>query len=207
VYVGRFVIIGKTNDRLWAGYRVSSRSFPNRYAIRLNESTIAIMPKDIKDLEKSPYISYNCIRIVPSAAIVTNGSHTDAIAEKLEMGYPVRDAIALSLLAMDYEKDSLNTPRIAAVVSKHDAFLGIVTKDGINVSSFPLEENECLMVATYEKTMFSRLTIEASSAEGVAKKLYNLTFEKPVCAAGAFRGKGDEFSIGVYNGPQSITND
>jgi IMP cyclohydrolase len=201
VYVGRFVTIGKTNGKLWAGYRVSSRSFPNRYAVKLGDSKVAIMPKDVKDLEKSPYISYNCIRVLPSVAVVTNGSHTDAIVEKIEMGYPIRDALALSLLAMDYEKDSLDTPRIAAVVSRHVAYLGIVTKDGLNVSTFPLEENECLMVATYEKTMFSRLTVEASSAEDVARKMFDLTFEKPVCAAGAYQ-VDDHFEIGIYNGPQ-----
>lgn len=206
MYVGRFVTIGKTNGRLWAGYRVSSRSFPNRYAVQLKDDTVAIMPKDVKDLEKSPYIAYNCIRVLPSAAIVTNGSHTDPIFEKIEQGYPVRDALALSLLAMDYEKDALDTPRIAAVVSRHHAYLGIVTRDGLNVSSFPLQENECLMVATYEKTMFSRLTIEASSADDLARKMYDLTFEKPVCAAGAYQTTdpkvGDHFELGVYNGPQ-----
>ncbi|OPY25822.1 MAG: IMP cyclohydrolase [Methanocella sp. PtaU1.Bin125] len=201
MYIGRFVTIGKTNGRLWAGYRVSSRSFPNRYAVKLNESTAAIMPKDVKDLEKSPYISYNCIRIMPDAAVVTNGSHTDPICEKIAMGYPARDALALSLLAMDYEKDSLNTPRIAAVISKGEADLGIITKDGINVSAFPLQEKECLMVATYEKTVFSRLTVEACSADEVAKKMYDLTFEKPVCAAGAYHD-GERFRIGVYNGPR-----
>lgn len=200
MYVGRFVCVGKTDGKLWAGYRVSSRSFPNRYAVKLDESTVAIMPKDVKDLEKSPYISYNCIKLLPGAAIVTNGSQTDPICEKIAMGYPARDAIALSLLAMDYEKDSLNTPRIAAVISNGAAYLGIVTKDGINVSDFPLMENECLMVATYEKTSFSRLTIEATSAADVAKKMYDLTFEKPVCAAGVFQTDSG-FESGIYNGP------
>lgn len=167
----------------------------------INDNTVAIMPKDAKDLQKSPYISYNCIRISPSVAVVTNGSHTDAIFEKIEMGYPTRDALALTLLAMDYEKDSLDTPRIAAVVSIHEAYLGIVTREGINVSRLPLEENECFMVATYEKTVFSHLTIEALSAEDLAKKMYDLTFEKPVCAAAAFQD-GDRYHIGMYNGPQ-----
>jgi IMP cyclohydrolase len=199
MYVGRFVCIGKTNGKLWAGYRVSSRSFPNRYAVKLNESTVAIMPKDVKDLEKSPYISYNCVKVMKDAAVVTNGSHTDPICEKIAMGYPARDALALSLLAMDYEKDSLNTPRIAAVLDKSMAYLGIVTKDGINVSGFPVIDGECLMVATYEKTAFSRLTIEASSADDVAKKMYDLTFEKPVCAAGVYQADGG-YAMGVYNG-------
>lgn len=199
MYVGRFVCIGKTNGRLWAGYRVSSRSFPNRYAVKLNENTVAIMPKDVKDLERSPYISYNCIKVIPGAAVVTNGSHTDPICEKIAMGYPARDALALSLLAMDYEKDSLNTPRIAAVLDKSEAFLGIVTKEGINVSGFPVMDNECLMVATYEKTTFSRLTVDATSADDVAKKMYDLTFEKPVCAAGVYQTDRG-YAMGIYNG-------
>ena len=201
MYVGRFVCVGKTNGKLWAGYRVSSRSFPNRHAVKLSGNAVAIMPKDVKDLEKSPYISYNCVQIRDGAAVVTNGSHTDPIIEKIARGYPARDAIALSLLALDYEKDSLSTPRIAAALSNNVAYLGIVTKDGINVSDFPIMENECLMVATYEKTAFSRLTVDVSSAADVAKKMFELTFEKPVCSAGAFQ-EGGQFKIGVYNGPQ-----
>ena len=193
--------IGKTNGHLWAGYRVSSRSFPNRHAVMLDATTVAVMPKDAKDLEKNPYLFYNCIRVLPNAAVVANGSHSDPVAEKIAAGYPAKDAIALSLLAMDYEKDALDTPRIAAVLDKGQALLGIVTKDGINVSVFPLEEKECLMVATYEKTAFARLTVEAYSARDLAKKLYDLNFEKPVCAAGAYED-GGKFRIGVYNGPR-----
>jgi len=200
MYVGRFVCVGKTNGRLWAGYRVSSRSFPNRYAVKPNDSTVAIMPKDMKDLEKSPYISYDCIKVAPGAAVVSNGSHTDIICEKIAMGYPARDAMALTLLAMDYEKDSLNTPRIAAVITKDAADLGIVTRDCINVSTLPVVEKECFMVATYEKTVFSRLTVEATSAQDIAKKMYDLTFEKPVCAAGVYQVDGG-FEVGIYNGP------
>jgi IMP cyclohydrolase len=201
MYVGRFVAIGKTNGRLWAGYRVSSRSFPNRYAVKLDESTAAVMARDVKNLEKNPHISYNCIRVLPDAAVVANGSHTDPIVEKIAEGYPIRDALAISLLAMDYEKDAFNTPRIAAVIHKGQAFLGIVTKDGLNVSSFPLQEKSCLMVATYEKTVFTQLTVEGYNADDVAKKLYDLTFEKPICAAGAYQN-GGKFQIGIYNGPQ-----
>jgi len=168
--------------------------------VRLNDDTVAIMPKDIKDIEKSPYISYNCIRLAKNAAVISNGSQTDPIAEKIAIGYPPRDAIALGLLAMDCEKDSHGTPRIAAVLSGGMAYLGIVTKDGISVSGFQLMENECFMVATHEKTAFSRLTAEAGSAKDAAKKMFGLTFEKPVCSAGVFQTDGG-FEADVFNGP------
>ena len=41
----------------------------------------------------------------------TNGSHTDPIIEKIMAGMNLRDAFTLSLLAMDYEHDTLDTPR------------------------------------------------------------------------------------------------
>jgi len=112
--------------------------------VRLNDDTVAIMPKDIKDIEKSPYISYNCIRLAKNAAVISNGSQTDPIAEKIAIGYPPRDAIALGLLAMDCEKDSHGTPRIAAVLSGGMAYLGIVTKDGISVSGFQFDGERVL---------------------------------------------------------------
>lgn len=56
------------------------------------------------------------------------------------MGYPARDAIALPLLAMDYEKDSLDTPRIVAVVGSkcRKGYLGIVRRDALLVREFDL---------------------------------------------------------------------
>ncbi len=201
MYVGRLVAVGKTNGRLWAGYRVSSRSFPNRRAVLVDAATAAVVPEDVTDLAKNPYISYHCIRVLPGAAVVANGSHSDAIAGHIAAGYPPRDAVALSLLSLGPESDALDTPRIAAVVGRGEALLGIVTRGGLNVSAFPLQEKACLMVATYEKTVFSPLILEASSAEDVAKKMYDLAFERPVCAAGAFEEAG-QFQIGVYNGPR-----
>ncbi len=156
------------------------------------------MPKSVKGMD-SPYLSYNCIRLKQGSAVAANGSHADIIIEKIAMGYPAMDAIALSLLAMGCEKDSLDTPRIAAAISGKRAYLGIVTRDGLSVGEAHLKDGDCLMVATYEKTSFSRLEVEAASAGDLAKRLYCLAFEKPVCAAGVYEGE-DGFEIGIYNG-------
>src|SRR5208283_331073 len=119
MYAGRIVAVGRNRKgQLAALYRVSSRSFPNREA-QIKDNAVAIVPKKGAegDVFKNPYIAYNCLRIAGRTAIATNGSHTDPITEKVAAGMPVRDAFAASLLALDYEKDSYNTPRIAAAVT------------------------------------------------------------------------------------------
>lgn len=161
MYIGRIVCISLTADsRLCASYRVSSRSFPNRTAV-LNGPKVSIVPKEGHegDVQKNPYIAYNCVRLVAdqSVAVVTNGSQTDPIAEKIDSGMSVRDAIVLSSLTLDYEKDDYNTPRISAVVDKRDnsGWLGIVREDGLEVRRMPLEPGKFFYVATYEENTIS----------------------------------------------------
>lgn len=157
-YVGRIVCIGRTKEgKLCAAYRVSSRSFPNRRAV-MRENAVSIIPKPghESDVEKNPYIAYNCARITcgGKVAVVTNGSQTDPITEKIAAGTPVRDALALSLLALDYEHDQLDTPRICVVADARGegaCWLAIVRKDGINVRSVALPPGRFQYVATYEE--------------------------------------------------------
>ena len=156
MYIGRIVAFGRTLDgKNAAMYRVSSRSFPNRQAVISNDR-IAVVPRPgaESDLAKNPYISYNCLRVAGNGewAVATNGSQTDPIAEKIDAGMNVRDAITLGLLAMDYEKDSLDTPRIVSVihVSKPAGFLGIVRKDAILVREFALKDGEARYISTYD---------------------------------------------------------
>ena len=154
MYVGRIVAIGRNKaGKVAAMYRVSSRSFPNRTA-KTSEKGISIVPREGSegDVFKNPYIAYNCVKIVGDVAIATNGSHTDPIAEKVASGMSVRDAMALSLIALDYEKDDYNTPRIACAVQAgaNSGFLGVVRHDGLNVHELPLEPDSCFYLATYE---------------------------------------------------------
>lgn len=155
MYLGRIVAIGMTpQGKAAAMYRVSSRSFPNREAVLVNNQ-ISILPRAgfESDLRKNPYISYNCVRLAGEWAVATNGSQTDPIVEKIAMGFPPRDAISLGLLAMDYEKDSLDTPRIVAVVSNKRpvGYLGIIRKDALLVREFALVPGEIRYLSTYEK--------------------------------------------------------
>ena len=154
MYVGRIVSVGKTADgRLAAMYRVSSRSFPNREA-KILDKAIAVLPKPgfESDIAKNPYIAYNCLRLTGPYAIAANGSHTDPIADKLEGGMGMREALVTVMFGMDYEHDSYNTPRITAIVSKDSGtgYLGIVRHDALLVREFSLEPGEAYYVATYE---------------------------------------------------------
>ncbi len=174
MYIGRIVSVAQTPDgRLCALYRVSSRSFPNRTAVA-GENKVSIIPKPgfESDIHKNPYIAYNCVRIVRNGAVavVTNGSQTDPIAEKIDMGMPIRDALVLSSLALDYEKDSYNTPRVSAVADRSDGsgWLAIVRHDGLEVRKMPLTPGVFFHVATYEENHVSESqtgAFDAANAE------------------------------------------
>ena len=162
MYIGRIVSVAMTGDgRLCAAYRVSSRSFPNRTAV-VKPGKVSIIPKPgfESDVQKNPYIAYNCVRVVcgGQVAVVTNGSQTDSIAEKIDSGMSPRDALTLSSLILDYEKDDYNTPRVSGVVDKRDGgsgWLAIVRHDGIEVQRVALDAGKFFYIATYEENRVS----------------------------------------------------
>ena len=210
MYLGRIVAAGQTKDgRAVAMYRVSSRSFPNREARKIND-TVSIMPRPgfEGDLSKNPYIAYNCIRMARNSVVASNGSHTDPIVEKIAMGMSARDALALSLLAMDYEKDDYNTPRIAAVaeLNSSNVVLGIVRHDGLIEREFHAEPGQTFYVSTYEKNVpCDHYKDEAFDAENAAEACqYAIDggvfadFEHPVTSAAAVAGY-DGFNTAVLS--------
>ena len=184
MYVGRIVVVGRYQGRSFVGYRVSSRSFPNRRAA-VRGSSILVSPLDSSDLAKNPYIAYNCIRFCGDAAVVANGT-------------------ALSLTAYGYERDELDTPRIAGAVRGSRGWLGIAARDEIRTREFELQDGQALMVATYEKTGFEQVELGESgaiSAAAIARLCYDLPLERPVCAAAALAlsGDGREYELAVFN--------
>jgi IMP cyclohydrolase len=193
MYVGRFVIVAP--DR--AAYRVSSRSFPNRRIdSREDGRTLTVGPTDDAPETDNPYIAYNCVRVTGPGAVVGNGSHVDPIAEKLERGYPARDALVTALLALDYEKDDYDTPRIAGIVGTDgESYVGTVRRDALLVERV----TEPTLVGTYERDSPSAFAIDATDAAGLATAAYDLDFEHAVCAAGVARDS-DGFTTAVENG-------
>jgi len=201
VYVGRIVAVGKT-DKPFVAYRVSSRSFPNRVA-RITEQGVAIQPLDPEDIKRNPYIAYNCIRVSPKGVVVSNGTHTDPIFEKLEAGVQPDVALQQVLTEMGYEKDDFNTPRIAGVVTDTVGFIGTIRADGLEISSFELTENSCHVICTYEMDRVESKShpFVADSPEDAAKYVVDggifKDLELPICAA-AWMG-----SLAVYNPHES----
>jgi IMP cyclohydrolase len=197
MYVGRIVAVGMSGGQSWVGYRVSSRSFPNRKS-SVKGGDVAISPVDPLDLAKNPYIAYNCIRTLGNVAVVANGTQADTVVEKIGDGMKPLDAIGQTLLAYGYERDELNTPRLAGAVVGSEGFIGSVQKDEIKVKRFDLKDGEAYVVATYAQTDIERADISALGAEAVAIAMFKLPFERPVCSAAACQSE-DGFELAAYN--------
>jgi IMP cyclohydrolase len=176
MYIGRFVIVAPG----LGAYRVSSRSFPNRRVVD-RDGVLTVGPTEDAPETGNPYVSYNCLRAAGDGVVLGNGSHVDPIAEKVDMGYPARDALALSLLALDFEKDAYDTPRVAGVVAADEASVGVVRRDALLVQ----QVDEPTLVATYETDSPETFEFDAETAEEAAREAYDLDFEHPVCAAAA----------------------
>jgi IMP cyclohydrolase len=200
MYLGRILAVGSTESGKFVAYRVSSRSFPNRVA-KSFENRVSIVPTEgnEKDVFKNPYIAYNSIKIVDDIAVVSNGSHTDVIADKIASGMNIRDSIALSLLSMDYEKDDFNTPRIAgATTLDGDSYIGIVTHEDLIVQK--VENGKCAYISTYEHTQPMIVGFRANNAQEAAQFILDQgkfeEFTNPVTSAAAFgRDKWEISSI------------
>lgn len=193
MYLGRILAVGCSEAGNFAAYRVSSRSFPNRM-VKIFDDRASIVPKEGHegDVFKNPYIAYNCIRIVDDIAVVSNGAHTDIIAEKIASGMNIRDSIALTLLTMDYEKDDFNTPRIAgATIMGGDSYIGIVTDSDLIVEK--VRADEACYISTYEHVKPNYVEFICSDAEDAAQFIYDggkfKEFTNPVDSVAAFADK------------------
>ena len=203
MYLGRIVVAGMTrNGKAFVAYRVSSRSFPNREA-KIPRETVSVVPRPgfEDDLKKNPYITYNCIRHAASCIVASNGSHTDPIAEKIAMGMPPRDAMALGLLAMDYEKDSYNTPRVVSLVdtAKGFAYLGIIRHDAVLVQGSELKPGTARYISTYEHNStdtdkYADRSFDAEKPDEICSYVLRrgvfADFEHPVTAAASLLVEG-----------------
>ncbi len=137
-YLGRVVAIGLTRAGTPAvAYRVSSRAFADRTAT-LTDGGAAILPRPghAGDLGRNAFIAYGCLAVAGGRAVVSNGSHTQILADRLAAGHAPRDALMTVLAVMDYEHDGVGTPRIAGIVdaAAGEGYLGVVTPRALHVA-------------------------------------------------------------------------
>ena len=118
----------------------------------------------------------------------------------IAVGMNIKDALAYSLLTMDYEKDDYNTPRIAGVITssseegKYKAFIGIVADNKLLVEEIPY--GKAAYISTYGPSNPTLIDFEAEDSKKAAKYIFDEgafeELEKPVNAVAAiFDGKWD----------------
>lgn len=197
MYVGRIVGVGRTpGGDLAAGYRVSSRSFPNRAAVQTGRSVQIVPVAGSADAASdSPYIAYECLVWNDRFAVVSNGTHTRPIFERLKAGNTPRDAIVSVLTGLDREFDDHDTPRICGLFdgAENALWLGAITANSLCVCPMEPRPGEMAWITTYGFPLpaagqvdraFPAATADEICTHMVARSVF-AGFEKPVCAAGA----------------------
>ena len=116
-YVGRGIVIGKTEDGTKAAiaYFIMGRSENSRNRIFVeNGEEVIIHPFDASKVEDPSLIIYSPIRVFENNLIVTNGDQTDTIYDFVKEGKTFSE----SLETREFEPDSPNfTPRISGMLT------------------------------------------------------------------------------------------
>eukprot|EP01037_Dinobryon_pediforme_P016248 gene16248-16427_t len=192
MYVGRIVGVGRTSfGKLAAVYRVSSRSFPNRNAEKTGKSVrIVPRPGSSDAASDSPYISYEAIVWGERFAVVSNGSQTRPIFERLKAGNTPRDAISSVLMGLDREFDQYDTPRICGVIdmAANALWLGSITADSLVVIPITVSAGQLAFITTYNFPIPSNLQVDPSfvpltgseSCRHIVGNSVFADFEKPI---------------------------
>ena len=198
------------NGRWVVGYRVSSRSFPNREAVRL-ENAVRIVPKQgsAEAVSDNPYIAYECLLWNEDYVVAGNGSHTRVLFDRLLGGGPLRDIAATVLLAMDREFDQNDTPRIATILHRPSATLLMASVTARSLSVVPWQAKPGLVgyLATNGYAVPNPSSTLAIPARGAAAALCRqmisgpgfADFEHPVCAAAAIIDANSALDVAVLN--------
>jgi IMP cyclohydrolase len=189
-YVGRALGIGLNGEKPFAFYLLCSRSFPNRKAVVKGNAVYIINQTETEN----PYVSYPVVRLTKDYAVVTNGLHTDFIAQALEWERP-RKALVHVLEALDYERDDYSTPRIAGIIQRGEkrGWLGFVGREEFWVKELELREGRAFLTATYNLDGFEEVGVSFSTARELVERTIELPFENKVLAVGVVeREKGWE---------------
>lgn len=116
-YVGRGIVIGKTEDGTKAvvAYFIMGRSENSRNRVFVeNGDEVIIHPFDASKVEDPSLIIYSPIRKLDNKLIVTNGDQTDTIYDYVKNGKSFEEALE----TREFEPDPPNwTPRISGMLA------------------------------------------------------------------------------------------
>ncbi|MBR2349081.1 MAG: IMP cyclohydrolase [Clostridia bacterium] len=119
-YVGRGIVIGKTEDGTKAAvaYFIMGRSANSRNRIfTVKNGEVFTEPFDVSKVEDPSLIIYAALRSYENKLIVTNGDQTDTIYNGLVDG----KCFKCALESREFEPDAPNlTPRISGIVTFND---------------------------------------------------------------------------------------
>ena len=116
-YVGRGIVIGKTDDgeKAVAAYFIMGRSENSRNRVfSLKDGAVFTEPFDASKVEDPSLIIYRAIGSFENKLVVTNGDQTDTVLDGLKNG----ESFAKALTKREFEPDSPNfTPRISGMLT------------------------------------------------------------------------------------------
>ena len=119
-YVGRGIVIGKTEDgkKAVSAYFIMGRSENSRNRVfTLKDGAVFTEPYDPSKVEDPSLIIYAALRSYENKLIVTNGDQTDTIYNFIKEG----KGFSESLKTREFEPDSPNfTPRISGMITFGD---------------------------------------------------------------------------------------
>ena len=119
-YVGRGIVIGKTEDgkKAAVAYFIMGRSENSRNRVfSIRDNALFTEPFDASKVEDPSLIIYAAVRRHENRLIVTNGDQTDTVYEGLRAGLSFSD----SLKSREFEPDAPNlTPRISGYITFRD---------------------------------------------------------------------------------------
>ena len=119
-YVGRGIVIGKTEDgkKAVSAYFIMGRSENSRNRVfTLKDGAVFTEPYDPSKVEDPSLIIYAALRSYENKLIVTNGDQTDTIYNFIKDGKDFSE----SLKTREFEPDSPNfTPRISGMITFGD---------------------------------------------------------------------------------------
>ncbi len=141
----------------------------------------------------SPYIAYECLIWNSRFAVVSNGTHTGPIYERLKAGNAPRDAIVSVLVGLDREFDQHDTPRICGLVdlAENRLWLGSITATSLSVIPIEAWPGQLAYITTYEFPLPRTEQIDQdfdavdpnTVCSHITRESVFSQFEKPVCAA------------------------